>query len=463
MALGLCVMVLLGYFSVAGVLRRRLEENSRESLYTAEESIRAGFSQGDLLLTYAFHMVRGLIDRGGGDEAVRTYLSGTNGWLGRSGEGLPGFRGLHGFIRGRYFDIQGNPPDSFYNPRETLWYRAAEKSGREAAYTTPYLDGRTGVPVVSIVRNLYSREGEYYGVLALDLEVAWLAEYVHSHINIRDSFGMLISGNMRVAAHPGNKSEGLLLRELGGGFRELEKQLFRGELPDPGRIRDETGRSLIVFVRRLFNGWYAVQFTEEKAYYRELTRIAVDLSFLGVVLALILGSAMVRTKLRELRAGDASRSKSDFFANMSHEIRTPLNAIIGMSELALLNAEAPAEVPKEPGALAEYLVNIKRAGSNLLSIINDILDLSKIESGSFHLTEVPYRMSSLLNNVVNVIRVRFHEKPVLFLADIDPRLPDKLIGDEVRIRQILFNMLSNAVKYTEEGYIRFTVRGSFIS
>jgi CheY-like chemotaxis protein len=123
-----------------------------------------------------------------------------------------------------------------------------------------------------------------------------------------------------------------------------------------------------------------------------------------------------------------------------------------MSELALEDPAAPD--------LKEYISNIRQAGSNLLSIINDILDLSKIEADNFHLTEIPYQLSSLINNVINVIRVRFHEKPILFIADIDAHIPNDLRGDEVRIRQILFNLLSNAVKYTEEGFIKFTVTGT---
>jgi CheY-like chemotaxis protein len=126
-----------------------------------------------------------------------------------------------------------------------------------------------------------------------------------------------------------------------------------------------------------------------------------------------------------------------------------------MSELALQDSSGPA--------LPEYLANIRQAGSNLLSIINDVLDLSKIESGGIQLAPVSYRFSSLINNVINVIRVRFHEKPILFLANIDSPIPNSLVGDEVRIRQILLNLLSNAVKYTEEGFIKLTVTGTIVN
>ncbi|MDR0735215.1 MAG: response regulator, partial [Zoogloeaceae bacterium] len=149
------------------------------------------------------------------------------------------------------------------------------------------------------------------------------------------------------------------------------------------------------------------------------------------------------------KAEAASRAKSAFLAKMSHEIRTPMNAITGMSELILREDISPAA--------SEYALGVKQAGANLLAIINDILDFSKIESGKTEIILKEYLFASLLNDVIVIIRTRLAEKPVCFVADIDSALPRKLIGDETRIRQILLNVLSNAVKYTNEGRIALTI------
>ncbi|MDR2434832.1 MAG: response regulator [Treponema sp.] len=152
------------------------------------------------------------------------------------------------------------------------------------------------------------------------------------------------------------------------------------------------------------------------------------------------------------QAEQANRAKSVFLAQTSHEIRTPMNVVIGMSELALQADSLPKA--------QEYVEGIKQAGMSLLTIINDILDISKIEAGTLEIKPVAYSLASLLNDVISMFRLRVAEKPIIFLAEADPTLPNNLLGDEVRIRQILINLLSNAVKYTNEGFIRFSVRKS---
>jgi len=150
-------------------------------------------------------------------------------------------------------------------------------------------------------------------------------------------------------------------------------------------------------------------------------------------------------------AHDASKAKSEFLARMSHEIRTPMNAIIGMSELALRADKL--------NAAREHIFTVKQASANLLSIINDILDFSKIETGKLEIIPGDYLFTSLVHDVISIIRMRVLDSQVRFAVNIDSHIPNALIGDELRVRQVLLNLLSNAVKYTENGFVSFTAYG----
>ena len=155
--------------------------------------------------------------------------------------------------------------------------------------------------------------------------------------------------------------------------------------------------------------------------------------------------------LREAKAvaEEASRAKSDFLANMSHEIRTPINAVMGMDEMIL--RESADE------SIITYANNIKTASNTLLGLINDILDFSKIEAGKIEIIPVEYDIASMINDLVNMIYTRADDKGLEMFLDFDPNLPRKLYGDEVRIKQVITNILTNAVKYTEEGSVTFHI------
>lgn len=141
----------------------------------------------------------------------------------------------------------------------------------------------------------------------------------------------------------------------------------------------------------------------------------------------------------------ANHAKSEFLANMSHEIRTPINAIVGMNEMILRECEDPT--------IHEYAQNVDSAGETLLSIVNSILDFSKIESGKLELVLEDYELETMLKDVFQMISVRAEKKDIHFSYSIDGTLPSRVIGDSVRVSQILLNILNNAVKYTKEGSI----------
>ena len=150
------------------------------------------------------------------------------------------------------------------------------------------------------------------------------------------------------------------------------------------------------------------------------------------------------------RAEAADKAKSNFLANMSHEIRTPMNAIVGMSEFIL--RDSADETAKR------HATRIKSAARTLLSIINDILDFSKIESGKMELVNDSYQLAHLISDVASMVNARLQTKPVTFRTEVDGNLPNRLYGDEVRMKQILINLLGNAMKFTQSGSITLTLR-----
>lgn len=237
-------------------------------------------------------------------------------------------------------------------------------------------------------------------------------------------------------------------------------------------VFDSTGNVVGIVVADFSSEWFDGQLASQT---RSMVLgyaviLLFSLLFAGVLSFLIVKpyvKAQGELLEEKVRAESASNAKSDFLANMSHEIRTPINAVLGMNEMIIREDNRALDVAEsDPMLVQEALENInvyagdvKKAGHNLLAIVNDILDFSKIEAGRMELAEAPYQLSSLINDINNMIMFKAQDKGLVFNVEADPSLPDELSGDEVRVRQILTNLLNNAVKYTEKGSVILKLRG----
>ena len=237
-------------------------------------------------------------------------------------------------------------------------------------------------------------------------------------------------------------------------------------------VLDSSGQVVGIVVVDFSSEWFDSQLASQT---RSIVIGYAIILLLSLLVAALLSLLIVRPFVRaqgelleeKVRAESANNAKSDFLANMSHEIRTPINAVLGMNEMILREDHKALNVAEsDPLAVQEALENIsvysgdvKKAGHNLLAIVNDILDFSKIESGRMDIIEAPYQLSSLINDINNMILFKAQDKGLKFIVEVDPSIPDELSGDEVRVRQIFTNLLNNAVKYTDKGSVSLKLRG----
>ena len=192
---------------------------------------------------------------------------------------------------------------------------------------------------------------------------------------------------------------------------------------------------------------------DDKIYDVRIKHLQKDEVEMGVIYSVVDSTDFYRhlSQLEEQKevADLANKAKSEFLAKMSHEIRTPINAVLGMDEMILRETD--------DSRIRNYATDIRTAGRTLLTIINDILDFSKIETGKIEIVPAEYDVSSLIYDLSNMTIVRAKAKNLAFHLSVQPEIPAKLFGDDVRIRQVLTNILSNAVKYTKEGSVDFRV------
>lgn len=344
------------------------------------------------------------------------------------------------------------------------WYKKPIVTG-EICFESPYRDLDTGNYIITVSKAIYT-DGKLQGVMAVDT-------YANSILTVTDkttlpdnSYAMLIDDNMGIITHP--KKEYLHKDDMyttlymfeNGAYGDLIELLENDSMTNRW-IRDYDGMERMMFTSQVEKGnlhvIIAIEKSQWEAEYLEMLRIYL---VAVILLCLLLGFISVRAFSTALikpvqKAEEASKAKTQFLSSMSHEIRTPINAIIGLNDLILRDSKDEQ--------ITQYSISIKQAGKTLLAIINNVLNMSKIEAGKLDLQPVEYSMRVMARELSENYKPLADAKSIGFEINVSDDFPRRIIGDDLKIKEIFNNIISNGIKYTEKGSVKVEISCRTIS
>ncbi len=362
------------------------------------------------------------------------------------------------------FMNNGWKPGKNFKIEDRQWYMDTINSENGFNISSPYIDAQTGLYCITFSREVYNNDtGEFLGVFGIDFYIDKLIEILGDSYS-SESYAFLTDARGMIINHPYGTYQ--MTKDRSTNIASLPYSKAYENQGSVDIIKDYDGvyKVLIAENSTVSDFTVFVAFNFFSIYGRTIVygTIAFFLSLMCVIIIYRLLGGLIKwqdemnMKLQESAdaAIAAGKAKSDFLAMMSHEIRTPINAIIGMNEMIL--RESPTDDIKG------YAANIQHASKTLLALINSILDFSKIEEGKLEIVAVNYETIPLLADILNMINARIKKTNLELKLEIDPKLPMGMYGDDFRIKQIILNLLTNAVKYTEEGSVTLSISGTEI-
>ena len=339
------------------------------------------------------------------------------------------------------------------------WYIDTEKSLEGFSVSAPYYDAQTGLYCVTLSQMVYGKDGEFLGIFGIDFYLDRLVQVLGESYT-KDGYAFLVDRNGIIINHPNNNYQLSMSQMIDISGTEYAEAYYSGAVVT---LKDYTDNFMACISKKnklsdftviVANSWWNI--------YGHIMLLSVLFIILLAICVLIVNflinrllrwqdSVNQQLKTASDTALAASKAKSQFLAQMSHEIRTPINAVLGMNEMILRESKS-AEI-------LDYATNIQSAGRTLLTLINSILDFSKIEDGKMEIVPVSYETMNLLDDLINMTSERAKKKGLQLKTEISPHLPKTLYGDDVRLRQVIVNLLTNAVKYTHKGSVTLKIDG----
>ena len=355
----------------------------------------------------------------------------------------------------------GWEPDSDWHVEDRDWYIKLESSEQGWCISEPYFDEQTGLYCVTFAEKVIDpRTGEFIGNFGIDFYMDKLVDILGSSYS-DEGYAFLADAEGEIINHPYGSYQ--MSENSVTNAAQLSYDQVRADGSDMALVRDYDGKLRVIMAAYAENSDFTVYVA------KDIWNVYKGVLLYGVICLVVLMICTVAVYMlmnnlirlqekanRQLKdsadaAIAADEAKSTFLAQMSHEIRTPINAVLGMNEMILRECRDLT--------IRDYAENIQSAGRTLLSLINSILDFSKIEDGKMEIIPVDYETAAMVNDIVNSISTRAAEKGLQLKTNVDSKLPAKLNGDDMRIKQVISNLLTNAVKYTEKGRVTLTIKG----
>ncbi|MCL2208876.1 MAG: response regulator [Treponema sp.] len=448
--LAFTAMVSASYYFAHSTIHGNLMRIAESGYAYTRMQLESDLAEPKLILRGFSQTARSMVIRGDSADAISEYIKEIAWYFHSSGTRIMSSVVLFG-----YFESFGSEPvfiisdDSLpdgYVPTERPWFKMAVENCGSVVETHPSKSVLSDNMVITYARCIHDENDERIGIIGVEVKINDIARNVVDIALTQGSYGILIAQDLSIIAHTNPRYIGKDMRDPSISISIFADEMIIGSEINEGRVVNWLGEQSVAFFRKLPNGWYLGLLTSNESFYQNLTKMAFTLVILGIIFALTLILILIRIDTARVKSDMESRHKSAFLANMSHEIRTPMNAIIGMTTIGITTPDHNRK---------NYcFTKIGDASNHLLGVINDILDMSKIEANKFELLPIEFNLEKMLQRVVNVINFRIDEKKQRFMVHIDSHIPDTLIGDEQRIAQVVTNLLGNAIKFTpEEGSI----------